>query len=719
MRIVQPYKQLNKLIVNETFEPDVSWGLRMAIAAMAPLIWGVYTGRLVEAGWVALMAECICWVELKGDFQHRLKLLAGSSALAILFALLGSITGHILWLSVIMMAAVAFVSSLLKNIGNRGSGLAICVYALFIFCNAYPTSTIPELQERAMLVVGGALWNGVAAVVASVFVPAQRPYRRSIAIIWKSISALTQTIAKGWDGSGPRSNEHDIYLKEKDIRTAIDASLELFETMAHESTEKDGDEHVLAQVRKAAAIVGIQVTTISEEMHNLHRSMLDSSICVKIFSLLRAMEQTLERMAVYTITHEPAEELILRSRISRLNKLTTLLKERIPDAGSENGPHIARIILLAERNTKVIDAAFKHLQSIVQEKSMIRSYSMMKTIFILHPKYWLRYIQILFNFGTFTARYALRSAIAAAIAMFIYKFWNIDHGYWIPFTLIIVTQTYFGATLKKARDRVIGTVAGGIVAGLFLRLPTGLYLQEALLFLTFIPMIVFLRKRYSWAAFFITVNLVLLFNINRELSSDLILTRALSTVAGSLIAVVAGFALLPTWDKKWLPVHLSHAIHMNYVYFCAIFFPGKQEGVWTKYKRNAESANSNAFDSFNRYMEEPAFRKRPFAIFYYIITHNIRITRELNNIQLEQGDANDDTDQDLVLRQQKLLTDCDTLFVKNVSLLKSIDPSSTYNLLTDGSMSQPHILLSNHQEIYLEKMLVELKAMNNDLEILA
>lgn len=718
MRIVQPYKQLNKLIQNESFEPDMSWGIRMAIAAMVPLIWGVYTNHLLEAGWVALMAECICWVELKGDFQHRLKLLAGSSVLAMFFALLGSITGNIVWLSVLMMAVVGFISSLLKNIGNRGSGLAICVFALFIFCNAYPTSTLPELKERTLLVAVGALWNGVAALVASFFIPAQRPYRRSIAVIWKSVSELTKAISLGWDGNSPRSNERDIYLKEKEISTAIDASLDLFETMAHESTEKDGDNHVLAQVRKAAAIVGVQVTTISEELQTVDRSLLDNSLRVKIFTLLRATEQTLERMAVYTLMPDPAEEFILRSRINRMHKLAALLTERLSANENKYNSQILRLVQLTERNTKVIEAAFNYLQGIVKQRSMVRSYSMMKTIFILHPKYWMYYIQMLFNFSTFTARYALRSAIAAALAMFIYKFWNVDHGYWIPFTLMIVMQAYFGATYIKARDRVVGTVAGGLVAGLFLRLPTGLYLQEALLFLTFIPMIVFMRTRYSVSAFFITINLVLLFNINREFNDLLILTRALSTIAGAAIAILAGFALLPTWDKKWLPIHLASAIGMNYQYFCAVFYPETENAGWTKYKRKAESGNSNAFDSFSRYMEEPSFRKKPFAIFYYIITHNIRITRELNNILLEQN-AEHEADEHVHSRQRKLIDSCHELFVQNISFLKSLDVNVECNVVVHNVTDEQLMTLSQHQEIYLEKMQVELKAMNNDLEILS
>jgi len=718
VRIIQPYKHLNSLVEKEALEPDISWGLRMALAAMVPLFWGMYTGRLPEAGWIALMAECICWVELKGDFQHRLKLLAGSSALALIFAIVGSATGHIIWLSVVLMGIVAFISSLLKNIGNRGSGLAICVYALFIFCNAYPTDTIPELKERVALVSIGVLWNGVAGIIASFFIPAQRPYRRSIAIIWKAIEELTATISQGWEGTGPRSNEHDIFLKEKEIRTAIDASLDLFEKMAHEASEKDGHEYILAQVRKAAALSGVQVLTMKEELGNLNRRNLDSTVRIKIFTILRATEQMLERMTVYTINPEKGEEMILRSRINRLFKLVELLRERLNvDAADEK--NILRFAQLAERNAKIVEAAFNHLQGIVNERSMIRSYSLMKTIFILHPMYWIRYIQMLFNFNTFTARYALRSAIAAAVAMFIYKFWDIDHGYWIPFTLIIVMQTYFGATWQKARARVIGTVAGGIVAGLFLKLPTGLYLQEALLFLTFIPMVYYIRRRYSVAAFFITVNLVLLFNINRELSDMVIMTRALSTVAGSLIALVAGFALLPTWDKKWLPIHLANAICANYSYFRFIFFDKDETTTWTKYKRKAESSNSNAYDSFSRYMEEPSFRKRPFAIFYYVITHNIRITRELNNIELEQDDTTKEADINTLQRQQELILDCLKAFNRNMECTRKLNPDASFDILDAGVAIPGGIPLSVHQEIYLGKMNVELKAMNKDLAVLA
>lgn len=718
MRLVQPYKHLNRLLEKESFEPRVSWALRMAISAMAPLIWGIYAGKLVEAGWIALAAECICWIELKGDFQQRLNLLAGGSLLAIIFAVLGSISGGDLWMSVLLIAVVGFVTSILKSIGDRGAGLALCVYSLFIFCNAYPVQDVAGLEERFLLVLIGGAWNAVAAIVASIFTPAQEPYRRTIAIILKSIAELTTTLSKGWNGQLPRSNEHDIYLKEKEIRAALDASLEVFAKTAQETDSDEGHQYTLAHVRKATSIVGAQMLTIGEELSAIRIKNLDSNIQIKVFTLLRATEQLLDRMAAYSISLDVGEELILKSRINRLFKLSELLKELLLTTDIPEQKGLLRVVQLTERNTRIIQSAFNNLHELVNERSMVRAYPFMKTFYILHPKYIWGYARLLFNMNTFTAKYAIRSAIAAAIAMFIYKFWEVSYGYWIVFTLLIVSQTYFGATLKKSADRVIGTVAGVIAAGIFLKIPTGLYLQEALLFLTFIPMIIFMRRKYSWSVFFITLNLVLLFNINRDMSNTVMLSRVLSTFAGAALAVISGFALLPTWDKKLLPKHLAAAIKNNYDYFYATFYDHDININWTKFKRSAESGNSNAFDSLTRYMQEPSFKKRPYAIFYYIITHNIRITRELNNFRLELDNTDYTTDEETIQSNNACIAECNEWFNKNVALLKTINPE--IELQNTGQEIIPvQFQFTDQQEVYLQKLLIELKSMYTDLEILS
>lgn len=716
MRLSLSYKQLDKLLEQETLEPVFSWGMRMAIAATAPIVWGVATGHIEEAIWISLTAEGISWVELKGSFGQGARVLLGGIVLAVLFTFFGSITGPYIWLSVVCMLGVGFLSGLFKNLGDRGAGLATCVYVLFILTNAYPTHSTDELLKRMWLVFIGGAWNAAVGIFILSFMPAREPYRRTIALIWKAISELTAAVSQGWDGNGTRNNIRELYLKEKGIRTAIDNSFHFYGNMAHQVSKTDRD-YPLAQLRKATALVAAHIIAISEELETIAIRDLNEEVRLKLYAVFKALQQTTERMAVFVVTLKPEEELLLSSRLARLNKLTGLLREDVlPEKCKEE---IQRVIQLTERTIRLIESSVGRLEEMGDDQAVFRSYSLIKTLLVLHPKHWIRNLQLLFNFNTFTARYALRSSIGATLALFLAKWFKVDHGYWLPFTVLLVMQPYFGATIKKALDRMAGTITGGIVGGLLLRIPTGLYLREFILFISFVLMVYFLRTRYSVAAFFITISLVLLFNFEGTIHDSLIVTRALSTAGGAALAIIAGFALLPYWDKKWLPLHLANAISCNYQYFLATFFTtdGHNAG-WTRNKRNAESKNSNAFDSFNRYMQEPLFNKKYYSLYYHLITHNVRVTRELNNINLEQDSRATISKQPTAI-QQELINNGLLWFNKNILLVQRIDPDNKTKIkLPSASFVYP-FGLTMAQAAYLEKMTIELKAMNNDLQQLA
>ncbi len=709
MRFISPYRQLNRFLQKESFEPVFTWGLRMAIAATLPVIWGVATGRMEDASWITLTAEGICWVELKGSAGQRVRVLLGGILLAVVFGVLGSITGPFIWLSLLCMLGVGFLSGLFKNLGDRGSGLAISIYVIFILTNAYPTHSTAELVHRTWMIFAGGVWNAFVGIAITLFMTEQQPYRRTIALIWRSITQLIATVSKGWDGVSVRSGIRDIYQKEKDVRAAIDTSLHFYESMAHQLSMKDGHEYELAQLRKASSIIAANIITISEELENLEISSIPTPLRLKLHTLLKALQQSAERMAVYILTLKPEDKTLTVISISRMKKLVTLL-QGFDDNGAGYTKATARIAQLTERTLKIMDSSILKLESISNEQAVFRSYSLVKTVLLLHPKHWLRNIRLLFNLDSFTTRYAIRTTIAATLALFIDQWFRIDHGYWLPFTAMIVAQPYFGATIKKAMQRVAGTVLGGLAGALFLRVPTGLYLKEIILFASFVFMVYYLRKNYAVAVFFITISLVLLFNMEAALSPGLILTRALSTIGGAALAIVAGFALLPYWDSRWMPMHISNAIEANYQYFTETFNSNEVLLNWTRCKRSAETKNSNAFDSFSRYIQEPGGKKKN-EIYFSIITHLVRITRELNNIHLEQDNRTDSLKNEMADKsQQALVETCMDWFHKILQI------SNTTGNNTATPPPHTSFLLNEQQELYLERMAIELQALYENLQ---
>lgn len=688
----------------------------MAIAAIVPVVWGVMTDQLGRASWIAIAAECICWVELKGSFAQRLRILVGGAVLALLFGLLGSITGASIWLSVLAMLLVGFVAGLFKNLGDRASGLAICVQVMFVLSNAFPVGEWEALQERLLLIGIGGGWTIFAGVVAAAFLPAQQPYRRSIALIWRANGALVEAVARGWDRKTARSSVRELYEKEKDIRLALDNSFHFFEQMAHQQDKTENEMYQLAQLRKATALVASHITAIGEEMEQVRIHEVDPEFRIKLYDTLRAFQQAAERLGVFVVNLKPEERLLIDSRISRLNNFIALLKQHKTYGEYLQEATVQRIIHLLERSIKLMHAALSRLEDMGEDLPVFRSYSLVKTMLVLHPRHWLRSIRLLLNMSTSNARYAIRSAVAAAIGLLAYKWLDINHGYWIAFTSLLVIQPFFTATVKKAVDRVLGTLAGGVVGGLLIQLPTGIYAKELMLFISSIFMVYFIKTRYSVAVFFVTLSVVLLFDVEDAADPTLIISRALCTTAGAVLGITAGFALLTNWDRYQLPKYLSQALLCNSIYFRATFLTTSTV-TWTKLKRNAETKNSNAFDSFSRYMQEPLPGNRKYMMAYYqLVNHNVRITRELNNIHLEAENNTEVSATADSTFQRKLILDCAEWFNKALQRMSALQKSETPDLLIlDDNYAVP-FTLSPHQTVYLEKLLIELKALHKVIE---
>lgn len=733
MDLAASYQSVNKRLQSQYREPGWGWGLRVAMSVTIPLLWGAFFDKGSGAEWMAIAAESVSFIELKGNIGQRVRLLLSASLLSVLFCITGSLAGNYMWISLPGMFAVGFLSGLFKNLGDRGMGLALSVYIFYIITSAYPVRTSEALWARCGWVALGSLWTVIVGLCSFLFIRIGTPYRRTIAVIWKSVAALAEATGKGWDGRSTRSSVRDIYLKEKDVRTAIDSSLFLFEETADQVSKSQKTKYALAQARRCASLVSMHIIQISETAEQLYKHTGDRQLMVQFYSLFRALEQIGERMEIYLLTLRNEERILVNSRIERLRKISLFISELPEASGPGVSGMVSKILILSERVAKLVE---KSLELLTQpgERRVYRAYSFTQTLNILHPRYVKNNLRQLFNLDSVTTRYAIRIGLAAFLgtligymlsegsnfALFLHEQLDLPlvqlrhHGYWIAFTAIIVSQPYFGATLKKGIERSAGTIAGIIVGSGFLLLPFPPLLSRlVLVFFSSVFLIYFLRRQYSVAAFFITLMLVGLLAIDPGFDAGLMKTRILCTLIGSALAIGGGFLFLPSWDKDHLPRYLAQAITANFSYFQGTFYRNEERTPWTRLKRVAESRNGNAFDSFTRFMQEPVLRrKKGYVNYYYLLTHNVRITRELNNFH---GEAELEGEKIPVREKEKfyqMLYQCDDLFRDNIQLLKKtgndfVDDKFLKTFPEEGFHTMTPL---ESQLVYIEKMLIELKA---------
>lgn len=698
-------------------DPVWYWGIRIAIAVAVPLLFGELTGQHEAAIWIAIAAESTALIELRGDAIQRIRILFGSVCLNVLFAVLGGVIGAFWWLAVFFMFGVGFLSGLFKNLGEKGAALALSVYVSAVINIAFPITSPEALLSRTQLFLLGGAWAALVNITAVLFIKEGSPFRRSIEAIWDKVALLAQVSGKGWDNKSKRESLRTLYLTEKGLRDAINSSLSYFETTVDKVKDKNSKLYTLTQSRKVAVLVGLHVIQLTEYVDLLDKHKIPFKTRLKIFSLYRVTEQLSERMGHFIAHLKEEERLVIHIKIERLKKV---LQQIHLDAADHNylSAHIAEIDIIINRIIKLFQKALD-LHERHKEKISIRSYTFIETINILHPRHLWTNIKALVRNDSLTLRYALRVGISAMTGYLLQYFIFRDHGYWIPLTAIIVSQPFVNATLKKGLQRSLGTMIGVLVSSLLLFIPFPTAAQFGLIVISSLFLVYFLKTRYAMATFFITMLLVAMLYLESGFDMSLMLGRILFTAIGSAIAILAGFLFFPTYDKKLLPKFLAEAVEANFRYFKESFYTNNtDQSLWTTFKRDAEIKNSNAFDSVNRYIQETIVkRKKGFASSYYLIVHNIRITRELNAYHTD-NEFNDE----LMPAHNKelfyqLLYEIDDLFRDMLRLgrlkgNKFIQNSMIEDYPVNGLKN---LTPSEHQVIHLLKISNELKAIRSSL----
>jgi len=698
-------------------EPLWGWGFRLAISVTFPLVFGWLTGMHEQAEWAAIAAESIAFVELKGNVGQRFRLLVSAMLLSLLFCTVGSLIGNVTALQLVGLLLVGLLCGLFKNLGERGMGLALSVYITFIITCYHPVSTTEELAQRVRWIFYGGLWTVLVGLGSFLFIRSGKPYRSTIANIWQSLSELAQSVGKGLDMQSPRSTARDIFLKEKEVRTAINTSLALFEETAETVSKKEKTKYALTHSRKLASIIGFQIIQLSEKAEELLKVQPDKSTGLLLYSIFRSIAQIGERMQLYVLSIKEEERVLVVSRINRMRVLNEQLLERSRQLNEREEQIAQKIYSLTERIARLVERSMEFLAG-NEERRVFRSYSLTQTLNILHPSYFVNNLKQLLNPDSLTTRYSIRIGISVLVAGILSTWLFPDHGYWLIFTAIIVSQPYFGATLKKGIERSLGTIVGVVIGTGILALPFPAVARLLLVFFSSVFLIYFLRKQYSVSSIFITLMLVGLLSIEPHFNADLLLIRIICTVIGAALAIIAGFLLLPTWDKELLPKYMAEALQINFKYFQNTFYREENKSSWIKMKRLAESKNANAFDSLLRYMQEPGLEKRKkYAAAYYMLTHNIRITRELNNYNGED----ELSETKIPIREKEkfiqLLNQCDDLFRENARKYKNkgneyIDENALKVFPTAGFITT---LPTQQQFVFMEKILIELKALHASL----
>jgi uncharacterized membrane protein YccC len=197
-------------------------------------------------------------------------------------------------------------------------------------------------------------------------------------------------------------------------------------------------------------------------------------------------------------------------------------------------------------------------------------------------------------------QHALRVASTAAAAAVVGISMHRTRWYWIVVTAVLVLQPHSGATLRKAVQRIGGTIAGAIVAAILAPLTHTPGRAAVVMFALAIVAVALRKQNHAIYAALMTPLFVLM---AESTSGDWHLTwpRISATLIGGGLALVGAYAFWPARERDLLPAQVAALLRKVRAYLQSALAGAPSEQA----RREAGLSLANADAAFERFLDEP------------------------------------------------------------------------------------------------------------------
>ena len=175
MTAILPWHRLGRLADHESLQPDLGRAIRATIAFMVPLL-------LAAAGWlpwemtfVALTAQNIAMVDVRGPYALRFGLLLAMAAILTGAVGLGALASTHLLAAAVGMGFMAVCGGLWRHL-NSDYGPSMAISSILVFLLALNTPAgAPAAGHHMVAALAGGAWGVILQVVNWPFRPQHPP----------------------------------------------------------------------------------------------------------------------------------------------------------------------------------------------------------------------------------------------------------------------------------------------------------------------------------------------------------------------------------------------------------------------------------------------------------------------------------------------------------------------------------------------------------------
>lgn len=633
MTKLQPWHLFSRFRERESLQPDLSRAVRGTIAFMVPVALSLAGWLPVEVSLAALAGQNIAMVDVRGAYRMRLALLVAMTAVFVGAAALGSVASPWLWSALLATALIAACGGLWRHLSSD-YGMSLAISSTLVFLIALnSTDGWNSIGSHCLATLVGGTWGLILQVINWPFKP-QHPLRRTVADSWLAVADLFEALAPV-EASGAAARQARVHEREVALRNVLDQSYAAIEA-AHAGPFRER----LNTLNLTAARLSTRVVALNTALEGVMAGPAFASLAPALQPLLTALTNTSRTVALAVVSRQPAHLAAADVRVRRLTNLLRVLQSRL-GALSLDPLATAQLREILRQIETYLPTVQEALRATIDRAAERAAFSL--ELFDLHTL-TLRPLASALNLSwqvdPALVRFVMRIGVLMMFGVAVFKSFpgSLAHGYWLPFTMVVVLQPDYGSTRKRAAQRMLGTFTGSIVASGVMYLALPFWAVMTTLAVTVFAFGYMVKRNYGIAVFFVTLFIVLLTEAGGQVTVAFTIERLTVTLAGGLLALLAALFFWPVWERDRFPPILAKAFRANSQYLkilvARLTGGGIHDAESIAAKRAAETANAAVFSSLQRITGDPKNQQAGIEYAATLANGNQRFTRALSVLTL-------------------------------------------------------------------------------------
>lgn len=455
------------------------------------------------------------------------------------------------WLFIPLITVITFIVIMLGAIGQRYSTIAFGTLLVAVYTTLTYTANA-SWYGNTLMILSGALLYGLVAVVVYLLFP-NRTVQENMAQYFEALAKYLQAKSDFFDPDDLDclpAKQFALAKANVEVMTTFDkARVSLFYRL------RGQHRHLRTQKMLRYYFTGQDIWERASSSHsqyeNLFHSLKNTDLIFRFQRLLERQAVACQQVASALRHNEPYQH------HSRGERVLQGLTQSLAYHQTQGIEHLSALQSITE-NLRNIEGQLAQLaddktQLAMREKSPKTARLIAENISGFGNM--LKAIKSQCHFSSPLFRHAVRLSIVVFLCSTLVECFEIKEGYWILLTAILVCQPNYSATKKRLVQRVIGTTLGVIVGLSFRYLSPTLEAQLGIIVAASSLFFFFRTNNYSFSTFFITIQVLVSFDVVGLDSDGAMLPRIIDTLIG---VGIAWFAVSFLWqDWKYVNLHNS------------------------------------------------------------------------------------------------------------------------------------------------------------------